>query len=677
MMAGFSVTRKLIPTRIPSILCRRVSSFFTEDYTPPQLDHVTSDWEKLYKQSIKDPETFWGRLGATRLDWMKPFDSVMDVDLQKGQHKWFLGGKLNVSVNCVDRHMEADPDRCALIWEKDEPGDVERISYRELYEMVNKMANVFKSHGIKKGDVVCIYMPVSPLAVAAVLACARIGAPHSVVFAGFSSEALASRINDAKAETVITADQVVRGGKVGELKQTVDKAVAASPCVKRVFVASRTGANVPMGKLDIPLEKEMSKQSTECEPEEMDSEDILFLLYTSGSTGQPKGVVHTQAGYLLYAKLTHKYVFDYHPGDIFGCVADIGWITGHTYVVYGPLSNGATTVLFESTPTYPDPGRYWEMVERLRVNQFYGAPTAIRLLLKSSNSYVTKYDRSSLKLLGTVGEPINAEAWYWYHDVVGEKRCAIVDTWWQTETGGILLSPRPAPDDSPLKPEFPTRPFFGVEPVLLDEKGRELTGNDVKGALCIRTSIPSMSRTIYGHHQRFLDTYYNPFKGFYFTGDGALRDKDGDYRITGRMDDVINVSGKRLGTAEIEDAMDYHKSVAETAVVGFPHPVKGEGIYAYATLKDDATISAEDLRKELKAIVREKIGSFAVPEVIQVVSGLPKTRSGKIMRRILRKVAQNKPDELGDVSTLADPSVVEEIVQQHTKHMQEVRAKHG
>lgn len=675
-MANPRIVRNLFPARLSAVFYRRISSFFTDEYTPPKLDHVTSDWHELYKLSVKDPATFWGQLGASRLEWMKPFDNVMDVDLNLGQHRWFSGGKLNVSVNCVDQHAKADPDRCALIWEKDEPGDIERVSYRKLYEMVNMMANMLKSHGVKKGDVVCIYMPVSPLAVAAMLACARIGAPHSVVFAGFSSEALASRIVDANAETIITADQAVRGGKVSDLKTMVDKAVATSPCVKRVFVASRTGADVPMGEIDFPLEKEMTKQSTQCEPEPMDSEDILFLLYTSGSTGQPKGVVHTQAGYLLYAKLTHKYVFDYHWGDIFGCVADIGWITGHTYVVYGPLANGATTVLFESTPTYPDPGRYWEMVERLRINQFYGAPTALRLLLKSSNSFVTKYDRSSLKLLGTVGEPINAEAWHWYNDIVGEKRCVVVDTWWQTETGGILLSPRPAPDDSPVKPEYPTRPFFGVKPVLLDDKGRELVGNDVKGALCISTSIPSMSRTIYGHHQRFLDTYYNPFKGYYFTGDGALRDKDGDYRITGRMDDVINVSGKRLGTAEIEDAMDSHDAVAETAVVGFPHPIKGEGIYAYAILKDDSTISAEDLRKDLKDIVRQKIGSFAIPEVIQVVSGLPKTRSGKIMRRILRKVAQDKPDELGDVSTLADPTVVEEIVRQHMQLMREVRAKH-
>ncbi|KAK2567479.1 Acetyl-coenzyme A synthetase 2-like [Acropora cervicornis] len=579
-MANPLIVRNLFPARLSAVFYRRISSFFTDEYTPPKLDHVTSDWHELYKLSVKDPATFWGQLGASRLEWIKPFDNVMDVDLNLGQHRWFSGGKLNVSVSSNLTFF---------------------FLHRKLYEMVNRIANMLKSHGVKKGDVVCIYMPVSPLAVAAMLACARIGAPHSVVFAGFSSEALASRIVDANAETIITADQAVRGGKVSDLKTMVDKAVATSPCVKRVFVASRTGADVPMGEIDFPLEKEMTKQSTQCEPEPMDSEDILFLLYTSGSTGQPKGVVHTQAGYLLYAKLTHKYVFDYHWGDIFGCVADIGWITGHTYVVYGPLANGATTVLFESTPTYPDPGRYWEMIH----NIVFFLPLCL-------------------------------------------------------ETGGILLSPRPAPDDSPVKPEYPTRPFFGVKPVLLDDKGRELVGNDVKGALCISTSIPSMSRTIYGHHQRFLDTYYNPFKGYYFTGDGALRDKDGDYRITGRMDDVINVSGKRLGTAEIEDAMDSHDAVAETAVVGFPHPIKGE----------------EDLRKDLKDIVRQKIGSFAIPEVIQVVSGLPKTRSGKIMRRILRKVAQDKPDELGDVSTLADPTVVEEIVRQHMQLMREVRAKH-
>ncbi|EDO39135.1 predicted protein [Nematostella vectensis] len=599
----------------------------------------------------------------------------MDCDMNEGQHRWFVGGEINVSENCVDHHMRSHPNRTALIWEKDEPGDVEHVSYIQLYGMVNRMANMLKCHGVKKGDIVCLYMPVSPLAVAAMLACARIGAPHSVVFAGFSADALASRINDAQAETVITANQAVRGGRAIDLKRVVDDAVSKSPGVKRVFVMKRTGAQVPMGKLDIPLEEAMAEQPDECPPEPMDSEDPLFLLYTSGSTGQPKGIVHTQAGYLLYAKLTHKYCFDYKQGDVFGCVADIGWITGHSYVVYGPLANGATTVLFESTPTYPDPGRYWEMVERLRINQFYGAPTAIRLLLKSGNSWVEKYDRSSLKVLGTVGEPINEEAWHWYNDVVGEKRCTVVDTWWQTETGGILISPRPAPDNSPVKPEFPMRPFFGVDPVLVDEKGKELTGNNVTGALCFRSSVPGMCRTIYGHHERFLNTYYRPYPGYYFTGDGALRDKDGHYRITGRMDDVVNVSGKRLGTAEVEDAMDNHSAVAETAVVGFPHPIKGEGIYAYATLKDDAQIEPEQFREEVKKLVRQKIGAFAVPEIIQVVPGLPKTRSGKIMRRILRKVAQDKPDELGDVSTLADPSVVEVIVRQHTEVMDRIKSK--
>ncbi|KAK3740035.1 hypothetical protein QZH41_019662 [Actinostola sp. cb2023] len=569
MNMASSLSRIRIPRRASAPLCRSVSSFFNTDYTPPRLSYVSPENDVLYDHSIRDAETFWGQLGAQRLQWKKPFDRVMDCDMNEGRHRWFLGGQINVSENCVDRHMRSKPNHTALIWEKDEPGDVEHVSY-------------------------------------------------IVVFAGFSADALSSRINDAQAETVITSDQILRAGKVSELKRVVDEAVSKSPGVKRVFVMKRTGGDVPMGKLDIPLEEAMSEHSVECEPEALESEDPLFLLYTSGSTGQPKGIVHTQAGYLLYTNLTMKYCFDYQPGDIFGCVADVGWITGHSYVVYGPLSNGATSVLFESTPTYPDPGRYWDMVERLKLTQFYGSPTAVRLLLKSGDSHVAKYDRSSLRVLGTVGEPINAEAWHWYNDVVGEKRCTVVDTWWQTETGGIFISPRPSAFKEPVKPEFPMRPFFGVEPVLMDEKGKELIGNNVKGALCFRASVPGMCRTIYGHHERYLDTYYRPYPGFYFTGDGALRDKDGHYRITGRMDDVINVSGKRLGTAEVEDAMDNHEAVAETAVVGFPHPIKGEGIYAYATLKDNADISPEQLRAELKKLVRAKIGAFAVPEIIQV-----------------------------------------------------------
>ncbi|XP_046847707.1 acetyl-coenzyme A synthetase 2-like, mitochondrial [Xenia sp. Carnegie-2017] len=657
--------------RLKSFRKVQTRSLFLSELVPSQhkLSFVTRDHEEIYKKSIQEPGKFWGELALSKLQWITPFTKTMDCEMSKGQHKWFMDGVLNVSENCLDRHVQRTPDNIALIWEKDEPGTHETVSYRELLKMTCQLSNTLKNHGIKKGDRVCLYLPNSPLAVVSMLACSRIGAAHSVVFAGFSADALASRIMDAGAETVITADQGLRGGKTINLKQMVDEAVSKCSGVKRVFVMSRTGADVPMGKIDIPLEKAMSEESNECIPEPMNSEDMLFLLYTSGSTGKPKGIQHSQAGYLLYANLTFKHVFGYEPGDIFSCVADIGWITGHSYVVYGPLSNGATSVLFESIPTYPDPGRYWEMVERLKINIFYGAPTAIRLLLKYGNDWVEKYDRSSLKVLGTVGEPINAEAWYWYNDIVGEKRCTVVDTWWQTETGGVFLAPRPGPDNSMPKPEFATRPFFGVEPVLLDSNGKELVGNNVSGNLCIRGSVPGLARTVYGDHQRFLETYYTTFPGYYFTGDGALRDEDGHYRITGRVDDVINISGHRLGTAEIEDALDYHPDVAESAVVGFPHEIKGEGIYAYVTLKEGAVIKLEDLVLQLKNLVKKEIGSFAVPEIIQVASGLPKTRSGKIMRRILRKVAANDFHDLGDVSTLAEPSVVKDIVDEHKKLM--------
>ncbi|XP_022094939.1 acetyl-coenzyme A synthetase 2-like, mitochondrial isoform X2 [Acanthaster planci] len=534
--------------------------------------------------------------------------------------------------------------------------------------MTNQIANALKTQGVKKGDRVAIYMPVSPLAVASMMACARIGAIHSVVFAGFSAEALASRIRDGDAQTIITADQAVRGGKVIELKKTVDSAVSLCPNIKRVFVAKRTGNPVPMSQTDIPLEEAMSRESTECQPEILDSEDLLFMLYTSGSTGAPKGLSHSQAGYLLYASLTHQMVFNYQPSDVYACVADIGWITGHTYVVYGPLSNGATTVLFESTPTYPDPGRYWEMVERLKLNQFYGAPTAIRLLLKFDSSYVTKYDRSTLKTLGCVGEPLNHEAWEWYNDIVGEGRCSLADTWWQTETGGIMITPRPSSPGAEIH-HGPMTPFLGIEPVLMSDTDHtvEMTGNSVSGALCVRRPWPGIARTIYGNHQRYIETYFKPYTGVYFSGDGAHRDRRGHYHITGRMDDVINVSGHRIGTAEIEDAMDEHPAVAETAVVGFPHDIKGEGIYAYIILKEGVSESEEDIIKELKQAVRQKIAAYAVPDLIQITPGLPKTRSGKIMRRILRKVCANQSDELGDVSTLADPSIVEVIVKNHVR----------
>jgi len=630
------------------------------------LQHVSKDYEKLHKLSLSDPDAFWGLLGRSKLQWIEDFHTVQSSNVVLGKHEWFLGGKLNVSENCLDRHAASNPQGVALIWERDEPGTHIEVTYRELLEMTCRVANAMKSQGVKKGDVVCIYMPVSPIAVAAMLACTRIGAPHSVVFAGFSAEALASRINDAKVKTVFTTDQSTRGGKVINLKKTVDEALKQCPQVESVFVSQRTDSDHTLVRgRDIKLEEAMSKEDKKCVAVEMDSEDPLFVLYTSGSTGTPKGIVHTQAGYLLYAMMTHQLVFDYQPGDIHACVADIGWITGHSYVVYGPLANGATTVLFESVPTYPDPGRYWETVERLKITQFYGAPTAIRYLLKYGNEFVTKYDRSTLKVLGSVGEPINEEAWQWYYDVVGDRKCAVVDTWWQTETGGIMIAPKPSSDTSVTKPACPMYPFFGVEPALLDEKGNELLGNDVSGVLCMKKSVPGMARTLYGNAERHMDVYYRPFQGYYFSGDGARRDADGYYHITGRVDDVINVKGVRIGTAEIEDIMDNHTAVAETAVVGYPHPIKGEGVYAFVTLKDHIELSHGEIKKELKAMVKKSIGGFAVPELIQVSPGLPKTRSGKIMRRILRCVASDKLDSIGDVSTLAEPEVVDKIIEAH------------
>lgn len=632
--------------------------------------------EELHDFSISHSTQFWGTLARTRLKWFRDFKIISNCNMAEGKIAWFLGGKINVSVNCVDQHKEKTPDKIAIIWEKDEPGENEFITYKELYELVNRAGNVLRSHGVKRGDKVCLYMPTCPLAVALMLACARIGAIHNVVFAGFSAEALAARIKDATVETVITCDQGLRGGKIVELKQTVDEAVKDCPSIRQVFVAKRTGNPVPMGKIDIPLDPELEKQVTECEPEIMDSEDYLFMLYTSGSTGKPKGIAHTQAGYLLYAAITHKDVFQYREGDIYACVADIGWITGHTYVIYGPLCNGATTVVFESIPTYPDPGRYWEMVERLRINQFYGAPTAIRLLLKYGDEWVKKYKRDSLRTLGTVGEPINHEAWEWYHKVVGNGTADVVDTWWQTETGGICISPRPSAPGAEILPGMAMRPMFGISPAIMcPDSGKELFGNDVHGALCIKHPWPGMARTIYGHHRRFLDTYYRPFAGYYFSGDGGYRDADGYYHITGRMDDVINVSGHRLGTAEIEDAMDGHVEVAETAVVGYPHDIKGEGIYAYVTLKENSMESEETVIAELRDIVKNQIGKFAVPEYIQIAPGLPKTRSGKIMRRILRKISANQPHELGDTSTLAEPEVVPALVKNHEVLQRIVEAK--
>ncbi|XP_069787975.1 acetyl-coenzyme A synthetase 2-like, mitochondrial isoform X2 [Narcine bancroftii] len=592
----------------------RVSSFVPESSSFPGV----KSHGDLLDFSVRDPETFWGTLAEARLVWDQLFHRVHDGDFGRGRIAWFLGGRLNVSVNCLDRHANRFPNKVALIWERDEPGTEVRITYRELLETTCRLANTLKRYGVQKGDRVAIYLPVSPLGVAAMLACARIGAVHMVVFAGFSSQALAGRIHDAQCKVVITCNQGVRGGRVIELKRTVDDAVKECPTVKHVFVGQRTDKKVAMGDIDIPLEEEMEKEQPECEPESLESEDLLFLLYTSGSTGKPKGLVHTQAGYLLYASLTHKCVFNYQEGDIHGCVADIGWITGHSYVVYGPLCNGGTTVLFESTPVYPDPGRYWETVQRLGINQFYGAPTAIRLLLKHGDSWVSKYDRSSLKTLGTVGEPINHEAWQWYHNVVGEGRCTLVDTWWQTETGGICISPRPSEEGAKIVPTMAMRPFFGIELALMNEKGDHLKGNNVTGALCITKPWPGIARTIYGDHQRFLTAYFNKYPGYYFTGDGAYRSEEGYYQITGRMDDVINISGHRLGTAEIENALDEHPDVPETAVIGFPHELKGEAAFAFIVLKESGTLSEPATIEDLKSIVASKIAKYAVPDHIMV-----------------------------------------------------------
>ena len=625
--------------------------------------HITSfaQYQEMYDKSIADPDAFWGDMANEMLTWEKPFESVNSSDLNTGHIEWFKGGQLNVAYNCIDRHLEKRGDQVAILWEGDQPGDVREITYKELHEQVCRMANVLKSNGVAKGDRVAIYMPMIPEAAFAMLACARIGAVHSVVFAGFSAEALRDRINDAKAVAVMTADEGLRGTKRIPLKSTVDAAVAECASIKTVFVWKHTGADVAFndGK-DLWLNDACASADTDCPCETMESEDLLFTLYTSGSTGQPKGLAHGSAGYLLYTACTHKYVFDYREGDIYACVADIGWITGHSYVVYGPLCNGATTVMFESIPTYPDCGRYWDMVERLKINSFYTAPTAIRAIAREGDDLVTKYDRSSLRVLGTVGEPINPEAWRWYYDVVGDSKCTIVDTWWQTETGGHMITPIPGATD--LKPGSASFPFFGVQTVVLDDQGNELEGNGVSGLLAIKASWPSQARTIYGDHERFLNTYLRPYAGYYFTGDGCRRDEDGYYWITGRVDDVINVSGHRMGTAEVESALVEHDACAEAAVVGFPHDVKGQGIFAYVILNEGFEDS-DDLVKELKMKVREIIGPIATPDVIIITPGLPKTRSGKIMRRILRKIASKETDSLGDVSTLADPSVVEKLIE--------------
>lgn len=618
------------------------------------------EYLSLYQQSIDDPQTFWADQAKRFLDWSQPFTDVYQGDMKTGTFNWFDGGKLNVSVNCIDRHLPDRANQTAIIWEGDEPGTDKKITYQELHDHVCQMANILKQRGVSKGDRVCIYMPMIPEAAFAMLACARIGAIHSVVFGGFSPEALKDRILDSDCQTVITADEGVRGGRLIPLKDNTDKALNSYPNVHTVLVVKRTGNNISWQQgRDIWYHEAIQDVSAECEPEAMDSEDPLFILYTSGSTGKPKGVLHTTAGYLLQAAMTHYYVFDYHDGDIYWCTADVGWVTGHSYIVYGPLANAAITLMFEGVPTYPDASRMWQIVDKYQVNSFYTAPTALRALMAQGNAPLQSSSRDSLRILGSVGEPINPEAWEWYYHQVGKEQCPIVDTWWQTETGGLMITPIPGVTD--LKPGSATLPFFGIKPALVGAEGKILEGA-VSGNLVITQSWPSQLRSVYGDHQRCVETYYTTYPGYYFTGDGARRDEDGYYWITGRVDDVLNVSGHRLGTAEIESALVLHPSVAEAAVVGFPHDIKGQGIYAYVTLMIGIEES-DELKKELIAMVTKEIGPIAKPDVIQWAPGLPKTRSGKIMRRILRKIAANELDSLGDTSTLADPSVVDHLIE--------------
>ncbi|HEX2582082.1 MAG TPA: acetate--CoA ligase [Dongiaceae bacterium] len=618
-----------------------------------------AQYRRMYEQSIADPEGFWREQGKS-LFWHRPYTKVKDVDFHPPVRiRWFEDGALNVAVNCIDRHLPARAQQTAILWEGDDPTQSRHITYQELSEQVGRLGNVLRRHGVKKGDRVTIYMPMIPEAAYAMLACARIGAIHSVVFGGFSAEALAGRIQDCGSALIITADEGVRGGRKVALKANVDKAAAHCPSLKTCLVVKRTGSGIGwQDGRDYWLEEEMAGVSAECAPEIMNAEDPLFILYTSGSTGQPKGVLHTSAGYLLYVAMTHRYVFDYREGEVYWCTADIGWVTGHSYILYGPLANGATTLMFEGVPTYPDASRFWQVCEKHRVNIFYTAPTAIRALMREGPDWVRKADRSNLRVLGSVGEPINPEAWLWYYRVVGEERCPVVDTWWQTETGGIMISPLPGA--IPLKPGSATRPFFGVKPALVDQGGHVLEGA-ATGMLVLTDSWPGQMRSVYGDHQRFVDTYFKAYPGTYFTGDGCRRDEDGYYWITGRVDDVINVAGHRLGTAEIESALVAHAKVAEAAVVGYPHDIKGQGIYAYVTLKIGAEPS-DELKRELIQWVREEISPIATPDIVQWAPGLPKTRSGKIMRRILRKIAENQFDSLGDISTLADPGVVEDLV---------------
>ena len=632
-------------------------------YKDQSKAHIDNDelFQSLYSDSITDSDKFWSKI-AKRISWSKGWDRVSDVDFSKAHIRWFEGGKLNVSYNCLDRHIKNGfKDDIALIWEGNDPKEDKKYTYAELLDEVSKFANVLKSIDVKKGDRVCIYMQMIPELTVAMLACARIGAIHSIVFGAFSSDSLRDRINDSECKVLITQDTGVRGRKTDiPMKSNADIAIEECPSIKNTVVVKRTGADVNIKQeRDIWWHEAIENSSSECIPEQMDAEDPLFILYTSGSTGKPKGVLHTTGGYLVYASYTHEVIFDYHPGDIYWCTADIGWITGHSYIVYGPLSNRATTIMFEGVPNYPDYGRFWQIVEKHKVNIFYTAPTALRALMKEGDKFVKSSDRSSIKLLGTVGEPIKEPEWNWYFNVIGEKKSPIVDTWWQTETGGILISPLPAITD--LKPGSATKPFFGINPVILNEQGLELKENSVEGLLAIKSSWPGQMRTVYGDHNRFFETYFSQFEGYYFTGDGAKRDADGYYWITGRVDDVLNISGHRLGTAEIEGAIGSHENVAEAAVVGYPHEIKGQGIYAYVTLMTGKESDLE-IKDQIRLKVREIIGPHASPDKIQFTNALPKTRSGKIMRRILRKIAEGKINELGDISTLADPTVVNQLV---------------
>lgn len=622
--------------------------------------HINAaDYAAMYERSLSDREGFFGDMAKEFLSWDKPWDTVCSFDFVKGDASWFAGGKLNVSVNCIDRHLPERAEQTAIIWEGDDPSDSRSISYAELKDEVCRLANALRARGVGKGDRVCLYMPMVPEAAIAMLACTRIGAVHTIVFGGFSPEALKDRIQSAECSTVITSDEGLRGGKPVPLKANVDKSLEDCPSVSTCIVVRRTAAKVGMHEgRDLYYDEITAEQSSDCEPESMDSEDPLFILYTSGSTGKPKGVLHTTAGYLLQASMTFKYVFDYREGEVYWCTADVGWVTGHSYIVYGPLANGATTLMFEGVPTYPDAGRCWDVVDKHKVSIFYTAPTAIRALQGKGDAFVTRSSRHSLRILGTVGEPINPEAWQWYFRTVGDSRCPIVDTWWQTETGAHMISPLPGA--TPMKPGAASVPFFGVEPALLAEDGSEIAGAG-SGYLVIKSSWPSQIRSVYGDHQRMVDTYFSNYPGYYFTGDGATRDEDGFYWITGRVDDVLNVSGHRMGTAEVESAVVLHDSIAEAAVVGFPHAIKGQGIYCYVTPME-GVVPSDALKAELVQLCVEEIGPIAKPDVIQWAPGLPKTRSGKIMRRILRKIAENELDSLGDTSTLADPSVVDELV---------------